>query len=383
MDKIYLKKVILSYNDICNLLNKFCNNKKYDNRLKKEITTSYTTFKYPLNSYCVGHGKKHVLILSNTHGCEIITSLFVLEFILTIILNDDIYYYVSKDYTFHFIPLLNPEGFIISSSQVYYNLKDLDNNSLEKIAKIYLDAYNLDDKIANKNLKKEKLYKSILKTSCKLINNNSMICSINNILKNCKLDNRILPVWSANGLGVDPNSNSIHRFCEMETLRKKWRYSRLRYNDIPVTKPSPMSYPGKKALDPRCPENIFLYKYITNLYFNLPKSNERLIAIFSYHSTGGEIYGYPDKCISKQENLLLHNKAMDIYSIETGYTPIDEELKYGVMDFYRAYLNNTISLTIELSKLNGNPIGPFSDLDGLFKEFINNKKAILKVISYI
>ena len=59
-----------------------------------------------------------------------------------------------------------------------------------------------------------------------------MICSINNILKNCKLDNRILPVWSANGLGVDPNSNSIHRFCEMETLRKKWGYAKQRYNEI-------------------------------------------------------------------------------------------------------------------------------------------------------
>ena len=135
MDKIYLKKVILSYNDICNLLNEFCNNKKYDNRLKKEITTSYTTFKYPLNSYCIGYGKKHAVIFSNTHGCEIITSLFVLEFILTLILNDDIYYYISKEFTFHFIPLLNPEGFIISSSQVYYNLKDLDNNSLQKISK--------------------------------------------------------------------------------------------------------------------------------------------------------------------------------------------------------------------------------------------------------
>lgn len=383
MDKIYLKKVILSYNDICNLLNEFCNNTKYDNRLKKEITTSYTTFKYPLNSYCAGNGKKHVIILSNTHGCEIVTSLFVLEFILTLILNDDIYYYFSKDYTFHFIPLLNPEGFIISSSQVYYNLKNLDNTSLEEISKIYLNAYNFDDKIASQNLKREKLYKSVLRTSCNLIDNTNMRCSVNNILKNCNLDSKILPVWSANGVGVDPNSNSIHRFCEMQTLRKKWGYSRLRYNDIPVTKPSPMSYPGKKALDICCPENIFLYKYITNLYFNLPKCNEKLIAIFSYHSTGGEIYGYPDKCFSKKENILLHNKAIDIYSKETGYTPIDEELKYGVMDFYRAYLNNTVSLTIELSKLNGNPIGPFANLTDLFDEFINNKKAILNVISNI
>lgn len=50
------------------------------------------------------------------------------------------------------------------------------------------------------------------------------------------------------------------------------------------------------------------------------------------------------------------------------------------MDYYRAYFENVVSLTIELSKLNGNPIGPFSDLDSLFNEFSNNKKAILKTI---
>ena len=124
MDKIYLKKVILSYNDICNLLNNICNDEKYENRLKKEITTCYTTFNYPLNSYSLGKGRKHVLIISNTHGCEIVTPLFVLEFILTIILNDNLYNYLSQKYTFHFIPLLNPDGYIISSSQVYFNLKE-------------------------------------------------------------------------------------------------------------------------------------------------------------------------------------------------------------------------------------------------------------------
>ena len=89
-----------------------------------------------------------------------------------------------------------------------------------------------------------------------------------------------------------------------------------------------------------------------------------------------------DKIIDRvsKNNIKLHDLAMDIYSSETGYTKIEEELKYGVMDYYRAYFENVVSLTIELSKLNGNPIGPFSDLDSLFNEFSNNKKAILKAI---
>lgn len=383
MNEIYLNKIILSYNDICNLLNELCTNKNYKKRLRKELITFYTTFKYQINSYTLGNGKKHVVIFSNTHGCEIITSLFSLEFILTLILDDKLYNYFSKEYTFHFICILNPEGFIISSSQVYYNLKDLNNNEIEEFSKLYLEAYNLDDKIAMKNFKQEKLYKSVLKTSCDLINNNKMKQSINNILKNCNLNSTILPVWSANSMGIDPNSNSIHKFYEIVNLRKIWCYSKLRYNDIPVTIPSPMSYPGKKVFDKCCPENIFLYKYLTGLYFNLPIYDSKLIAVFSFHSTGGEIYGYPDKNITSSKNISLHKKAVNIYSNITGYTPINEDLKYGVMDFYRSYLENTVSLTIELSKLNGNPIGPLANIDNLFNEFIKNKKAIFDVITNI
>src|SRR5574344_219127 len=381
MNKKYIKKYILSYDDITFILNQFCYSKNFKFRLTKDFCSYYTTFNYPLNSYTLGSGKKHVILLSNTHGLEIITSLFLLEYISTLVLNDDIYNYYSKLYTFHFIPLLNPEGFIISSSQVYSNLKDLDDKSLEEISKVYLDAYNLDDKLASHHIMQEKLYKNVIKTSCKLINNNNLVRSINNILINCNLNSKILPVWAANGVGIDPNSNSIHKFCEIKKLRSDWKYSKNRYNDIPVTIPSPMSYPGSSPLDKCCPENIFLYKYITNLYINLPKVNHRLIAVFSYHSTGGEIYGYPAKDITSPSNILVHKKAISIYSKVTNYTPIDEKYKYGVMDFYRSYLNNVVSLTIELSTLNGNPIGPFSNLNLLNKDFISNKLAIFKVIN--
>ena len=111
--------------------------------------------------------------------------------------------------------------------------------------------------------------------------------------------------------------------------------------------------------------------------------DSKLIAVFSFHSTGGEIYGYPDKNITSSKNISLHKKAVNIYSNITGYTPINEDLKYGVMDFYRSYLENTVSLTIELSKLNGNPIGPLANIDNLFNEFIKNKKAIFDVITNI
>lgn len=383
MNHIYLENIVLSYQDVIYLLYEICNNKKYNNRLKKEKVTHFTTFGYPINSYFLGHGKKHVILLAATHGCEIITNLFVLEFILTLVLDDKLYKEVCNEFTFHFIPILNIEGYIISSSQIVNNLKKLNYYEIECVSRKYLNAYNLDDMLASENKIYEKTYKNILKTSCSYIPNKNLIKSVNCILKNCNLDSRVLPVWSANGIGVDPNSNSINKFKEMVALRKSWKYAKLRYNDIPVTKPSPMSYPGLKPLYIDCPENVFLYQYITDLYTTLPKSNEKLISIFSYHSTGGMIFGYPDKCITSNKNILLHNKAVDIYSSFTHYTKIYQYLKFGVMDFYRAYLENVVSLTIELSKLNANPIGPFANINELFKEFNDNKRAILTVIQNI
>ena len=77
----------------------------------------------------------------------------------------------------------------------------------------------------------------------------------------------------------------------------------------------------------------------------------------------------------------IHKTASDIYSKITSYTQINEKLKYGIMDFYRIALEGTVSLTIELSKINANPIGPFSNLENLNYEFILNKNAIINVIT--
>ena len=67
----------------------------------------------------------------------------------------------------------------------------------------------------------------------------------------------------------------------------------------------------------------------------------------------------------------------------TGYTKINEKLKYGVMDFYRVALDNVCSLTIELSKVNANPIGYLSNIDNFKDEIIANKKALIKTIDKV
>ena len=74
---------------------------------------------------------------------------------------------------------------------------------------------------------------------------------------------------------------------------------------------------------------------------------------------------------------------MNCYSHLTGYTPINEKIKYGVMDYYRISLENTVTLTVELSRINGNPIGPFSNIKSLNKEFEGNINSIFYTLDCI
>ena len=378
LDKIYLNKYILSYNDILNIL--YYLEKNSNKKLTRENTNCYTTFNYKIETFKIGNGKNHVLLIGCTHGCEIITTYFVLEFIITLLKDEKLYNSLKNKFTFHFIPVLNPEGYVIVSSNLSCNYKNITNKKLEEISKKYISLYNTDDFIASHNIKEKKLFLGVIKNNLQNLNNISLRKSVECILKKCNLNEDYLSIWTANGLGVDINSNSIHKFKEMKQLRKVQKYANLRYNDIPVTKPSPMSYPGIKTFKD-CPENFFLYNYIMNLYSL--NCDEKLIAIFSYHSTGGEIYGYPDMLCTSTSQLNLQLKGMLEYSKYTNYKLINEKLKYGVMDYYRIKLNDVLTLTIELSRLNGNPIGPLSNIDAFNKEILANKKAIIHTIENI
>jgi hypothetical protein len=335
--------------------------------IKKECIGK-SAFGYEINEYEIGHGKKHVLLIGATHGCELITTYFIVEFILSILQNQSI----LKKFTFHCIPILNPEGYIISSSNVISNCHGLNEYELEFISSKYMNIYNYCDELARKGIKIKNGFYCVLNSSVKNINNFYMEESVINILKSCNLSENILPVWSANGLGIDQNSNSIHEFNRMKELRKYQKCAALRYNIIPVTKPSPMSYPGEFVFD-RSIENLSLYKYIQKIYKDF-----KLEYIFSYHSTGGEIYGYPET--DDNEKILEYMEAMYKYSKISEYKIINEKLKYGVMDYYRKNLNNTICLTIELSKFNGNPIGPYSNLLEFKEDIIKNKNALINTI---
>lgn len=374
--KIYLKKYLLSYQQVCEILSELCRN--YQGKIKCELIGK-SSFDYSINSYIIGRGKKHVLLIGATHSNEIVTTYFLLDFMITLLWN--IENEINDKYTFHFIPILNVEGYDITTSNIMTNFKTYSVEEIERLASKYLEAYNLDDMFAKQGIKKPKNFYHILKASLSNIKNKEARASVERILLATSLNENVLNIWSANALGVDQNSNSIHRFCEIKKLRNKQQFANLRYNDIPVTLPSPMSYPGCFPFD-RSPENLSLYRYIMRLYqMNRNKnSGEELICIFSYHATGGQLFSIPNVCNQSREKIKEYQKLFRIYADMTGYQLMEDKNQYGVMDFYRCSLNQVIVFTVELSKKNANPIGPFSNISDLEKEISDNKEAVLKVI---
>ena len=384
-NKIYLDKFILSSNNVNNLMYTILENDIYKKKIKKEKNIGYTSFGFPIECYKIGTGPRHVIIFGATHGCEIITTYFTLEFILTLLNDNELYDKYNKIYTFHIIPILNKEGYMISTSNILETTNTLSNSKLEKLASKYLELYNLDDDMASKCIISDKKYRNIFKTSTEYIPDIRLRKNVEKILNCCRLNSNVLPTWSSNGMGIDLNRNSIHKFKLAKKTSCKKKCGPLRYNDIPITKKSPIGYPGKIPFDPECPENLLLHKYINTIYnYNYNKNvKDKLIAIFSFHSTAGEIYGVPDCTYVHNHVISSYMDVMQKYSSYTGYKIIDENLKYGIMDYYRVILKNVYALTIELSKLNGNPIGPLANLDEFKNEIQLNKIAIFNTLNYI
>lgn len=373
---MFSSKYIFSYQEIVNILSDLCNN--HNDIITKQRPIGYSSFGFPIDYYKLGKGKKDVILIAATHGTELVTVTFILKFIFKMINESSEYSKYLNEYTFHIIPILNPEGYIISSSNVLHNTKDMDIDTLESYAKRYVRLYDQDDINSAKKVKCIKLYKALMNTSTLHIPYLSLRINVDRILKECKLDSRVLPVWSSNGMGIDINANSIHKFAEMKKYKNKSKCGKLRYNDIPVNKPSPHGFPGDKPFDKRCPENLSLFNFVNGIY---KKGNLKLF--ISYHSTGSEIYGYPEEdCVTERQYDVI-SKGIDYYKFMTNYTPINEKMKYGVMDFYRISLENTVTLTVELSKANGNPIGPFSNIKGINNEFANNISSIFYTLDCI
>lgn len=196
--------------------------------------------------------------------------------------------------------------------------------------------------------------------------------------------------WRSNARGIDLNKNNpinLNLKLEERNLKNKKLFGSLRFSNLLREVPGPQGSPSiNMDVFEFEPENYGLLKYLINQI-----ENGEYIGMISYHGTGGLIYYHPlkpqtirhemDKEIVSQIDE-INTFIADIYEKETGYIKQDYPKKItGTGDMLRNLIPGF--LLIELSKMGGNPLGPYGDKDGNYTQTIStNFKAFSETIKY-
>jgi len=231
--------------------------------------------------------------------------------------------------------------------------------------------------------------------------------SLEKIYQKNKFPIETLANFFANGNGVNLNDNNKYLYNIYQEKRTKGQniYGNLRENNLLKSIPSPLGCPNYNLnqVFKYEPENEALLNYLESLN----NQNENY-AFFNIHSTGGLIYLYPveekdeDKAhktgVTRDFKFYINNRIATEYTKEIGrvykkYTskydpyktmPFPDKIT-GIGDILRRLYPS--SFMIELSKMGGNPIGPYGNKENNFTltmiaNMEANKKA-LKVIKEI
>lgn len=102
--------MILDYNEVNKILDSFNNTS-----IKENEPLNYTeNAKLPIRYFTLGNGNKHIVVTAAWHSNEIITTSFVIELMQYLVNNN----YQFNNLKIHFIPILNPEGYLINTSAI-------------------------------------------------------------------------------------------------------------------------------------------------------------------------------------------------------------------------------------------------------------------------
>lgn len=324
--------------------------------------------KLPIRHFTLGNGPKQVVVTGGQHANEIITVSFVLELINYLSKNNIVF----EDLTIHFIPMLNPEGYVVISSAIKERLGKNSTDS-EKI-KFCFDYYKA---FRNDTINRDNPFKQHQKIF-EEINNNSikgysiLKDSVGEILihhpKGSIID------WASNGNGIDLNSNTKENIKEPKTYNKS-----LAYNNLRVDIPSPIGHPGNNQS-----KNFTQEVEVISLQQLLDKLKNSCTIFLNYHSVGGLIYQRPendDKFITSynyilskfyQENTIKNASKYDIIKGQSGRAiSVNDQLR-------QKYPGNIL---VELSPMGGNPIGPFGDPNNIKNTIESNIYSFIYTMS--
>lgn len=324
--------------------------------------------KLPIRHFTLGNGPKQVVVTGGQHANEIITVSFVLELINYLSKNNIVF----EDLTIHFIPMLNPEGYVVISSAIKERLGKNSTDS-EKI-KFCFDYYKA---FRNDTINRDNPFKQHQKIF-EEINNNSikgysiLKDSVGEILihhpKGSIID------WASNGNGIDLNANTKINIKKEGTLNKT-----IAYNNIRADIPSPIGHPGNNQS-----KNFTQEVEVISLQQLLDKLKNSCTMFLNYHSVGGLIYQRPendDKFITSynyilskfyQENTIKNASKYDIVKGQSGKAiSVNDQLR-------QKYPGNIL---VELSPMGGNPIGPFGDPNNIKNTIESNIYSFIYTMS--
>lgn len=382
-----MENKILDYNQVLSKLRRI-ENISYN--IKREEPIGYTTYNLPILHFTSGTGKNHIVLSAAQHGCEIITTDFLLKVMEKIAKGSKQFNFLkNNEYTLHFLPMLNPEGYLISTSAIRRIIrKDLSNDEAQEVYADYVDLYKKDDREIrlklNTKIKRHQQYFGHINPYVIL---NGKFKNVQRALTKMYKENNIpegtLAIWHSNGNGVDLNQNTPYSSKIQAIKEGKTLYSLLRYNNIETTKPGPIGCPMKENEFEYEPENKALLDFLLNLKNN---KDIELCAYMNYHSTGGIIYYKPYKDVNNvvTEDKMKHmdieeiynKKIAEIYGNKAKYDTVNSKSNLNCFnDLLRLKIPGNI--LIELSKVVGNPLSSY--LDNNYNKIIDNN---LKALSY-
>ena len=350
--------MILDYNEVNKILDSFNNT-----IVKENEPLNYTeNAKLPIRYFTLGNGNKHIVVTAAWHSNEIITTSFVIKLMQYLVNNN----YQFNNLKIHFIPILNPEGYLINKKK---KKRKLPSKNITKYCYEYYKNFKYDALNPNNKIKLHQLMFEDIDYTC--IDNEYFILrdKVQEILSNHPKGSII--DWSSNGNGIDLNSNTINKIVSQNEYNKQ-----ATYNNIRLDIPSPIGYPGNNK------DNNFAQEIeILSLTTLLESLKDSIYGYFNYHSIGGIIYNRPE---SNDNFITIYNYLLSkYYQTYTNYKVIRNKSNIitSVNDTLRIkYLGN---LLIELSPMMGNPIGVYGDINNYNNTINSNIKSFIYTLSSI
>ena len=400
----------MNYQDVNDRIEKLMHDKESINEIKKERPLGYTEYGLPIQHYTMGNGPKHIVISGSYHAAEIITTIFVVRLMEDMAKDAE---FKKDEYTLDFIPIVNPEGYLITTSMQDLYLGD-NTTEEEKIleAKTYWASYRADATIPAKVRNGELPETAMLeKKSYQALFDNVNLEeylkdypkikeSVLNIVQKNNYPVGVMAAWSANASGIDLSQNVPYNPAIKTLLEADGPvYNHLAYANTRKDIPGPVNTPCRNLEHFTFEaENLAMLNFMEELN---AKKEEEIIAYFNYHSVMGKMYQRPVKedWLLKLYNIDYEKKVIEnyvssrIFRSGNAYDIIESEDPYSyINEFLR--LRYGIDIQVELSRMGSNPIGPLADPEVFenvtvkpnikaFEYFVRNYDFILNYSSFI